>query len=525
MPASIRPAHVTLLLFALLGSLWFSSFGARPAWAQEAGTDVPIVNVGGTVHADLFTGQATMSIPLEVLPGRQGLQPELALVYGSANGNGWVGVGWKMEKGVIERQLKFGVDYDADDYVFRLNGVNVDLVNIGGDEYRAKIEGGFTRIIKHSGAEGPYFEATDRYGTKYIFGETARVADPDDASRVFRWCLERVEDTNGNHMTFSYVSPDNTNQAYLETIAYTGHEGRGMDPATTVEFELEARTDAPTLYTTHFPMTTSKRLKTIVMKAPSGEVMRSYQLAYHATLSSSGRSLLESVTQCGRPRDNGDGTVTETCLPPQTFTYTTPQGVAFSNYLQSLPLEGTSCSVGEGCRGRTTIPQGPIGPSDVDGNGRMELLALSHLPKTGEEPPPDRDPQGQTPDTHTNCVIGVNIPGFTHGSLCTWMFDTYTDYGLDLPEGRSNHWAPFNQLEVTAPVRGTPDHRLAEGPTGFADITGNGATEMYQWDFDGMIDLHIPQLEADRRVFGGLGVYPRRCLPGTRFRRTPIRKS
>ena len=500
MPFHIRPVLSSLLVLALLGSLLVSPHGTRPAKAQEADTDVPIVQVGGTVHADLFTGQATMSLPLEVLPGRQGLQPELALVYGSANGNGWVGMGWKLEKGVIERNLKFGVDYTADDYVFRLNGVNIELVNIGGDEYQAKIEGSFTRIQKKTGAAGPYFEATDRFGTRYIFGETARVADPDDATRVFRWCLERMADPNGNYMEFAYESFEEDNQAYLKTIAYTGHEGEGLAPTTTVAFELEDRPDAPTLYTTHFPMRTAKRLKTIVINAPSGEAMRSYQLAYHTTLSSSGRSLLQSVTECGRPRDNGDGTVTETCLPAQTFTYTTPQGVTFSDYLQSLPLEGTSCSTGSGCRGRTDVPQGPVGPSDVDGNGRMELLALSHLPKTGEEPPPDPDPQGQTPDAHTNCVVSASIPGFSHGSLCTWFYDSHTNYGLDLPEERTNHWAPFKHLEVTAPVRGTPDHRLAEGPTGFADITGNGATEVYQWDFDGMIDLHIPQLDGDRRV-------------------------
>ena len=103
--------------------------------ANEIDQDVPVSAVGGAVHADLFTGTATTSIPIAVPPGRGGVQPNLALVYNSANGNGWVGLGWKLEKSVIERQTRFGLNYAGDAYVFRLAGINVDLVNIGNNHY------------------------------------------------------------------------------------------------------------------------------------------------------------------------------------------------------------------------------------------------------------------------------------------------------------------------------------------------------------------------------------------------------
>ena len=64
---------------------------------------------GGTVHVDPFTGTATTSIPLQVFPGRNGLQPNLQLTYSSGPGNGWVGMGWKLELGAIERNTRFGV--------------------------------------------------------------------------------------------------------------------------------------------------------------------------------------------------------------------------------------------------------------------------------------------------------------------------------------------------------------------------------------------------------------------------------
>jgi len=91
------PSFPLVILTSLLFVPSFTS-------ANETDQEMPVSAVGGTVHADLFTGTATTSIPIAVPPGRGGVHPTLALVYNSANGNGWVGLGWKLEKSVIERQ-------------------------------------------------------------------------------------------------------------------------------------------------------------------------------------------------------------------------------------------------------------------------------------------------------------------------------------------------------------------------------------------------------------------------------------
>lgn len=51
-------------------------------------------------QTDLFTGQATVRIPLHTPPGRQGIEPELAFTYRSGDPDGWVGLGWSLELGV-----------------------------------------------------------------------------------------------------------------------------------------------------------------------------------------------------------------------------------------------------------------------------------------------------------------------------------------------------------------------------------------------------------------------------------------
>jgi hypothetical protein len=99
---------------------------------------------------------ATTSIPIEVPPGRNGMQPNLALTYNSANGNGWLGMGWELAQEGIYRQTKWGVDYNNNTgekaFVVKMAGVTGELVPspppAPSNQWSAKIEGGFSRIEK-----------------------------------------------------------------------------------------------------------------------------------------------------------------------------------------------------------------------------------------------------------------------------------------------------------------------------------------------------------------------------------------
>jgi hypothetical protein len=103
-------------------------------------------------QSGLLTGSAAYSIPIVVPPGTDGVQPNLALVYNSDGGNGWLGVGWDLAGlGYIERR---GPNYSltptytsSDTYLLNFGGVSHKLVYAGtdpsgasGNYYRTQIE-------------------------------------------------------------------------------------------------------------------------------------------------------------------------------------------------------------------------------------------------------------------------------------------------------------------------------------------------------------------------------------------------
>ncbi|MEO7595032.1 MAG: SpvB/TcaC N-terminal domain-containing protein, partial [Byssovorax sp.] len=111
----------------------------------------------GSVSA---TGEYQNRIPIDVPQGRAGMQPSLALVYGSRGGNGHLGVGWQLQGlSEINRCAKTfategyadGVNFDADD-VFCLDGHKLIAVSgsygADGTDYRTE-EDTFARITLH----------------------------------------------------------------------------------------------------------------------------------------------------------------------------------------------------------------------------------------------------------------------------------------------------------------------------------------------------------------------------------------
>ena len=57
-----------------------------------------------------------------------------------------------------------------------------------------------------------------------------------NGTKVFKWCLDKVIDTNGNYMTVSYTKDQG--EVYPDRIDYTGNAAAGLSPTNYVKFYL-----------------------------------------------------------------------------------------------------------------------------------------------------------------------------------------------------------------------------------------------------------------------------------------------
>ena len=279
-----------------------------------------------SAEADPHTGSANFGVPLDVPPGRGGIQPNIQLQYNSSSSNDILGVGWSLELGAVQRSAKGGVPHydDTDTFLLVQNGGVQELVfDAGTGLYHGKVEGAFMKIERTSG----YWKVMDKNGTQYFFGETtsAREYDPDDTSRVFKWYLNKVEDPRGNNMTIEYFRDEN--KLYPQDIRYTGNSQKGLSPFAQVAFEREARPENEIdRYNTGFRMSIRLRLSRMTASV-DGSLQRKYDFLYSGS-KTTGRSLLTSVVQFG-----SDGF---SSLPPMAFSYQTSKNPDFNYAVTSM---------------------------------------------------------------------------------------------------------------------------------------------------------------------------------------------
>ncbi|WP_437732812.1 SpvB/TcaC N-terminal domain-containing protein [Sorangium sp. So ce1335] len=282
------------------------------------------------------SGSAHLSHPIEVPPGRNGLQPALAIRYDSEHRNGWLGVGWDLRLSRVEIDTRFGVPtYATGEERYALDGS--ELVRIGDassepQAYRQRVEGRFARILRHgTGPDSYHWEVTDKDGTTYVYGRSASARlddpDPDRPRNVFRWYLEEVRDPFGNQMFIHHArrvdseGPAPRIEVHPERIEYTANTSQGVGAAYAVDFISEGgRPDVMLSGRPGFLEQSSERLARVDVRFGQ-TIIRSIELEY--TQGDFGKSLLQAIAVRGKGSRNADGTLTSQELYRHTFEYFT----------------------------------------------------------------------------------------------------------------------------------------------------------------------------------------------------------
>jgi RHS repeat-associated protein len=337
---------------------------------DEAGLGLQRASKVGTVAAAgssdqlLFTGAFTYSIPIDVPPGINGMQPGLAITYNSQGGDSWISKGWEIPFGSIQRSTKNGPPTytSSDTYVATSGGQTQELVYIGSNFfstnfYRTKIEGAFQTITNSVASQ---WVITDKSGTRYQYGTTSSAAlgGPDG---TFLWALERVVDRNGNFYEISYTKDQNQNQIYPSTISYGGNLNTGRAHDRRITFTFETNPYPFSSWRPKFKQVTAKRLQKIETQVviSTWSTVKRWELSY-ATPAGKVRPALSSVGVTGV-----DGASTLS-LPPTVVTSTSsPVNWNQQSNPSAYDLQDAivSDNVDTGVRF-----------GDLDGNGRVDMM-------------------------------------------------------------------------------------------------------------------------------------------------------
>jgi RHS repeat-associated protein len=283
------------------------------------------------------TGDARISVPIEVPPGRNGMEPEITIGYASGGGNGWLGLGWDLQLPAITIDTRWGVPrYDAalETETYLLNGEQLTPVahraafqaRSAEKVFHTRVEGQFAKIIRHGNQPSAYWwEVVAKDGTRFFYGGSPEGNGPaadatltDDGGNIFRWALQETRDLNGNSVVYSYARVTDPGieggtvpgvQLYPKSINYTGFNG--TPGAYTVTFlrdrelpEFTRRADVIIDGRGGFKQVTADLLKQIEVTF-AGSLVRRYDLTYRE--GSFEKTLLSAVTQYGE-----DGTAFHT---------------------------------------------------------------------------------------------------------------------------------------------------------------------------------------------------------------------
>ena len=329
---------------------------AAPAFASYTPPTVTAPNVFANTSlpkVDSATGAFTLSVPLDIPPGRNGLQPDVTLDYNSQRTqDSIVGYGWQLSIPYIQRLNKTGSNnlYNTNPYFTSSIDGELATTSTSAGTYLARVDDGSFRQYSYATSTNTW-TVYDKKGTRYLYGASDNSRQYDTttgtSTNTYKWYLQEIRDTNNNYVKYVYAK--DSNEVYPSQIVYTGN-GSTDGPAT-ISFATSTRPDIRESYAPDFLVTTNYRISEIDASF-NGKLVRKYVLGY-ITGNNGFRSLLNSLQETGVDDNNNQLT-----LPPETFSYistTTP-------FVKQNSVNGAAFI-----------------PADINGNGIPDInLATSY---------------------------------------------------------------------------------------------------------------------------------------------------
>ncbi len=272
-------------------------------------------------EANASSGALSYSYPIVTPSGRAGVETSLNISYNSSENSNinTMGYGWDFNIPSIERINKQGniVMYGQDYFSSSLSGELASTTIAG--LYQPRVDSGeFLKYVYN--ATTTSWKVYDKNGRVYTFGSvaTSRNADPANASRVAKWYLDEVRDSNGNYISYNYTVTGG--QVYPTEITYTNHQANSGEVVSgiykvTFVYEDTRSDSAISSYKFAFLSTNAKRLKIIEIRV-SDILKKKYEFAYGVGVNGV-RSILSGITETGYDSQN-----VATTLPQTTFEYT-----------------------------------------------------------------------------------------------------------------------------------------------------------------------------------------------------------
>jgi len=400
--------------------------GWTPTENSDGSASVPLAG-SIPLQVEASGGSAALNIPIEVAPGRHGMQPQLALAYSSRGGNGLAGMGWGLSGTSSIHRCPRTIDQDANqpggvefsnNDRLCLDGQRLVAVSgsygTGDAEYRTEVDQ-FLRVRQLGGS---LTGTTTRFTVEYSNGQFAVYGDPTASpnSRVnvdvtglatpqtLSWQLARRQDGAGNAVTYLYntggtvgsgeslltriqytdfVSSSVTSGNRFVDLCYEERPGVVAPAATnpcgakTTSIWTNAGSDRSSSYLAGALVEQTRRLRTITVSANSARVRR-YELNYAAPSGYSARSLLRDVLVCGSNDTS--------CLPKTVFGWNERSGPRLDfrrmTEIDSIVPPPADAVPEDG------VPFGPNDPrpiryvgqlGDLDGDGTPETLVTDTL--------------------------------------------------------------------------------------------------------------------------------------------------